>query len=127
MEATREVLTIGHSNHPIERFVALLLGAGVTAVADVRSAPYSRFVPQFNHGALKESLRQAGIAHVHLGNELGGRPRHQARHAGRHDYEHVAATERFQSGLQRVLDGAATHRVAVMCASNSRWIATAAG
>jgi hypothetical protein len=39
------VFTIGHSSHPIDRFVALLAGAGVGAVADVRSAPYSRVNP----------------------------------------------------------------------------------
>jgi uncharacterized protein (DUF488 family) len=73
----REILTIGHSNHPIEQFLALLQGAGVTAVADVRSAPHSRYVPQFNHDALKAALRDAGIAHVYLGKELGGRPQNK--------------------------------------------------
>lgn len=113
----REVLTIGHSAHSIERFLELLHGAGVTAVADVRSAPYSRHVPQFNHDALKAALRRAGLAYVHLGRELGGRPQDRSRYRdGVVDYEAIARTEPFQAGLQRVLDGAATHRVAVMCA-----------
>ena len=52
MPATRgTVLTLGHSTHPIEAFVALLQSHGATAVADVRAAPYSRFNPQFNRGA----------------------------------------------------------------------------
>jgi uncharacterized protein (DUF488 family) len=113
----REVLTIGHSNHPMEQFLALLHEAGVTAVADVRSAPHSRYVPQFNHDALKVALRGAGIAHVYLGKELGGRPQHPQQYRdGVVDYEKIAATEAFQAGLQRVVDGAATHRVALMCA-----------
>jgi uncharacterized protein (DUF488 family) len=113
----REVLTIGHSNHPIEHFLALLQGAGVTAVADVRSAPHSRYVPQFNHDALKTSLRAAGIAHVYLGKELGGRPQNKQQYRdGVADYEKIAASEAFNAGLRRVLDGAATHRVALMCA-----------
>ena len=113
----REILTIGHSNHPIEHFLALLQGAGVTAVADVRSAPHSRHVPQFNHDALKAALREAGIAHVYLGKELGGRPQNKQQYRdGVADYEKIAATEAFQAGLRRVLDGAATHRVALMCA-----------
>ncbi len=113
----REVLTIGHSSHPIEHFLALLHGAGVTAVADVRSAPHSRHVPQFNHDALKAALRGAGIAHVYLGKELGGRPQNKQQYRdGVADYEKIAATEAFQAGLRRVLDGAATHRVALMCA-----------
>ncbi len=113
----REVLTIGHSNHPIEQFLELLRGAGVTAIADVRSAPHSRYVPQFNHDALKAVLRGAGIAHVYLGKELGGRPQNKQQYRdGVADYEKIAATEAFQAGLQRVLDGATTHRVALLCA-----------
>jgi len=69
-----EVLTIGHSAHPPERFIALLRGADVTAVADVRSAPYSRYSPQFNQAQLRDELGRAGIAYVFLGRELGGRP-----------------------------------------------------
>src|SRR6266496_4132642 len=67
------VLTIGHSSHPIERFVALLRQHGVTAVADVRSAPYSRHQPQFNKDLLQRSLKDAGIAYIFLGKELGAR------------------------------------------------------
>ncbi|HEY1934361.1 MAG TPA: DUF488 domain-containing protein [Acetobacteraceae bacterium] len=113
----REVLTIGHSSHSMERFLELLHGAGATAVADVRSAPYSRHVPQFNHDALKAALRAAGVAYVHLGKELGGRPQDRSRYRGGVvDYEHIARTPVFEAGLQRVLEGAATHRVALMCA-----------
>lgn len=117
VDEPRVILTIGHSNHPIEHFLALLHGAGVTAVADIRSAPHSRHVPQFNHDALKATLRDAGIAHVYLGKELGGRPQNRRQYRdGVVDYETIAATEPFQVGLRRVLDGAATHRVALMCA-----------
>lgn len=117
VDEPRDILTIGHSNHPIEQFLALLQGAGVTAVADVRSAPHSRHVPQFNHDALKAALRDAGIAHVYLGKELGGRPQNKQQYRdGVADYEKIAATEAFQGGLRRVLDGAVTHRVALMCA-----------
>jgi uncharacterized protein (DUF488 family) len=113
----REVLTIGHSSHTMEHFLGLLREAGVTAVADVRSAPHSRHVPQFNHDALKAALREAGIAHVYLGRELGGRPQNKAQYRdGVADYEKIAASDAFQAGLQRVLDGAAAHRIALMCA-----------
>jgi len=42
------VFTIGHSNHTIEAFIALLEQHGVTAISDVRSHPYSRYLPHFN-------------------------------------------------------------------------------
>ena len=61
------LFTIGHSNHPIEQFLFLLKGCGITAVADVRSQPYSRHYPQYSQGALKISLQEAGIAYVFLG------------------------------------------------------------
>ena len=110
------ILTIGHSTHPAERFLALLRGAGVTAVADVRSAPYSRHAPQFNNDALKGELRSAGIAYSFLGKELGGRPRdRQFFRDGVADYEKMAATEEFQRGLDRVVEGARKYRVALMC------------
>ncbi len=66
------VFTIGHSNHPRERFIALLRGEEITALADVRSTPFSRRHPQFSKPALAETLPQEGIAYVYLGEELGG-------------------------------------------------------
>ena len=65
------ILTIGHSNHVLDVFLALLRQHRVTAVADVRSAPYSRFNPQFNRESLAEALGGEGIRYVYLGNALG--------------------------------------------------------
>lgn len=67
------VLTIGHSTHSLDRFLKLLRQHKVTAVADVRFAPYSVFNPQFNREMLAGDLKEAGIDYVFLGNELGGR------------------------------------------------------
>jgi len=71
---TPAVLTIGHSTHSNEQFMALLAAQGVSAVADVRIAPYSRHQPDFNRETLRESLAASGIAYVFLGRELGARP-----------------------------------------------------
>ena len=111
------VFTIGHSNHPLATFIGLLRGAGVTAVADVRSIPYSRRWPQFGRPALERSLGDAGIAYVFLGAELGGKRDDPALLSeGRVDFERVAATESFRAGLDRVEEGARRHRIALMCA-----------
>ncbi len=111
-----ELLTIGHSNHSPERFIELLHGAGVTAVADVRSAPYSRHAPQFNRDRLRDDLDRAGIAYVFLGRELGGRPAEREFYAdGVADYEKMAQAPAFVAGLERVIVGAQSHRVALMC------------
>ena len=111
------VLTIGHSTHAFDAFTALLHRHHVTAVADVRSAPYSRFNPQFNRKPLTEALKVQGMRYVYLGRELGGRSDDlDCYEDGRIRYDRVAATESFKSGLARVVQGAAKHRIALMCA-----------
>lgn len=56
------IYTIGHSNHGIEKFLALLEQHGIETVFDVRSQPYSRFNPQFKYRALGQALEGAGIS-----------------------------------------------------------------
>jgi uncharacterized protein (DUF488 family) len=112
-----DVLTIGHSTHTDERFIELLRGARVTAVADVRTSPHSRHLPQFNRGALEDKLREHGIAYSFLGEELGGRPKDRQYYSvGVADYERMATAAEFQHGLKRVMDGARKYRIALMCA-----------
>ena len=111
------ILTIGHSNHSLDGFLTLLSRHRVTAVADVRSAPYSRFRPHFNRKALEASLDARGIRYAFFGRELGGRPDDPVCYeGGRVDYERVAATRGFRDGIARVIDAASRHRVALMCA-----------
>ena len=111
------VLTIGHSNHSMDALLALLKQHGVTAVADVRSAPYSRYTPQFNHDALRDALEAFGIEYVYLGGELGGRPADRSCYdeEGRVLYERVAETDAFDDGIRVVVHQADEGRVALMC------------
>jgi len=111
------MLTVGHSNHPLPRFLELLAGAGVSAVADVRSTPYSRFLPQYRREPLAAALQAAGIAYVFLGAELGARRDEPEAYDGeRVDYERVAALPAFRHGLERLVEGSRRHRIALMCA-----------
>ncbi|WP_410052548.1 DUF488 family protein [Bradyrhizobium sp. SZCCHNRI1003] len=113
---TTEVLTIGHSTHSWARFIALLRQAHVTAIADVRSTPYSRYFPHFNRDELSAELRRDGISYVFLGKELGGRPNeHRFYCEGVADYESMAGTPDFTVGLDRVINGARKYRIALMC------------
>jgi uncharacterized protein (DUF488 family) len=113
---TLRILTVGHSNHDAEHFVALLRRHGVSAVADVRSAPFSRFSPQFNKDALKKTLQQDGISYVFLGKELGARSQdHSCYVDGQVQYSLLAKTELFCSGIERLLRGAEGEQIAVMC------------
>ena len=110
--------TIGHSNHPIERFLALLQPQGITAVADVRSTPYSRFNPQFRREKLQAALAGVGIQYVFLGAELGARSQDPACYdsEGRVSYARLAGTDLFRKGIERLKTGMAEHRISLMCA-----------
>jgi uncharacterized protein (DUF488 family) len=112
------IYTIGHSNHPIDRFIALVQRHGVEAIADVRSTPYSRFNPQFSKERLQAALAAAGIRYVSLGEELGARTKDPTCYdeEGRVSYSRLAATDLFRRGLDRLLTGMQSHRIAIMCA-----------
>jgi uncharacterized protein (DUF488 family) len=115
-ENSLEILTIGHSSQPYESFLEKLVGAGVTAIADVRTSPFSRQFPQFSRDTLRASLRADGIEYVYLGAELGGRPAAPDSYTrGIADYEKMARSEFFRRGLDRALQGAAKFKLALMC------------
>ena len=112
-----ELLTIGHSTHPIEVFIDLLQQHGVTALADVRSHPYSRYFPQYSQAALRSALLQSGISYVFLGKELGARSDNPACYAeGRVQYDLLAREASFAKGLVRLREGMARYRISLMCA-----------
>lgn len=114
-----EVFTVGHSTLPYERFIALLRHAGVNAIADIRTSPFSRHFPQFNRDTLKSELRLDGVSYVFLGKELGGRPRDRMLYRdGVADYEKMATCEAFGEGLRRVVEGAKRYRIALMCSEH---------
>jgi uncharacterized protein (DUF488 family) len=111
------IYSIGHSNGTIERLMALLQQHSITAVADVRSQPYSRFNPQFNREVLASSLKSAGLEYVILGQELGARSDDPACYRnGRAQYSLIAKAAMFQRGIGRLLSGAERFRLAILCA-----------
>jgi uncharacterized protein (DUF488 family) len=119
MNATNSqpVFTIGHSNLEIGKFVALLKQHGIQAIADVRSSPYSQYNPQFNRELLQRALHEQNISYVFLGEELGARRSERECYLeGRADYELISQTPAFKRGIERVTEGAAKMRVALMCA-----------
>ena len=110
-ETRNPVFTIGHSNHEPEEFLTLLQRHGVDVVVDVRSAPYSRYLPHFNKEHLAETLKQAAIRYSFKGKELGGQPADRAYYddEGRVVYDRLAATAAFKGGIEYILDTAAVH------------------
>jgi uncharacterized protein (DUF488 family) len=121
------IFTVGHSTRPIDEFIALLQAHGVKEIVDVRSIPMSRYNPQFNTGALKESLEQEHIRYKHL-KKLGGLRHakkdsinlgwHNASFRGFADY---MATQAFSEGLESLMKIATMRNTAIMCAEAVPW------
>lgn len=97
-----EIFTIGHSDQTAEQFIALLQKHGIRLLADVRSAPASRFAPQFNRAALTRRLQEVGIDYRWFGQALGGKPR--------------APEPVFIAGIGDLLQAAERQPTAIMCA-----------
>jgi len=125
MAAGDQLFTIGHSTHAIDRFVALLGRHRVEVLCDVRRFPGSRRHPQFNAGALRDSLAVAGVDYEPFGEELGGRRRASRTPRGpaavwRNDafrgYAEYMETDEFATGLERLEELARSQPTAIMCA-----------
>jgi uncharacterized protein (DUF488 family) len=113
---SKKLFTIGHSNLSLEDFIALLQKYEVTAIADVRSHPYSRYLPHFNQTELKIEFLKANISYVFLGNELGARPKNLSCYINDQAvYQKIAATRLFVAGIQRVFSGSKKYQIALMC------------
>jgi uncharacterized protein (DUF488 family) len=121
------VLTIGHSTRKLEDFLALLQGAEVDHLADVRRFPHSPRQPHFNIESLPASLAGIGIGYTHM-EALGGRrkahkdsPHTLWREEGFRGYADYAETPPFRLALNDLLRRAQEKRVAIMCAEALWW------
>src|ERR1043165_9075518 len=113
--------SIGHSRHPIERFLQLLEQHRIETLVDVRSMPYSRFSPHFGIHALRKAVADAGRAYLFLGKELGGGPEGAEYYDGEGHvlYGRRAEASDFCAGLDRLAVEADSHRVAIMCSEEN--------
>jgi uncharacterized protein (DUF488 family) len=105
------IYTIGHSNHELSALIALLEAHQIELVADVRSSPYSRYVPQANRETLARALQHSGIAYRWMGDRLGGKPDGLVA-----DYDKLRLDVAFQQGLAELLSAADGRRTAILCA-----------
>jgi uncharacterized protein (DUF488 family) len=119
--------SIGHSTRTIEEFAALLAARGVRRLADIRTVPKSRHVPQFNSEPMKASMARSGIDYEHL-PELGGlrKPRPDSKNLGWKNksfrgYADYMETAEFEEGLQRLLAEASDGPLVYMCAEAVPW------
>lgn len=113
------IFTIGHSNMDMAAFLKLLADNSIQVVVDVRSAPYSRFVPHFNKAGMENAVRDAGMKYIFMGDAIGGKPagKEFLDAAGKVLYEKIAVTDKFQKGLGRLTKGLADGWImALVCA-----------
>jgi uncharacterized protein (DUF488 family) len=127
-DPAKGIFTIGHSTHPIERFLELLGEHRVAIVADVRSFPSSKRWPQFNQAALSASLERAGIEYRWL-KQLGGRrsskrvdsPHTAWQHPAFRSYADYTESADFADGMRELTEAATASRMAYMCSEGLWW------
>ncbi|MCV7418531.1 DUF488 domain-containing protein [Mycolicibacterium litorale] len=123
------MLTAGHGRLSGDELAALLRGAGVTSLVDIRRFPGSRAHPDMSRDAMSSWLPAGGIAY-RWEERLGGR-RRLPPDAPREDpwwqVEQFAAyaahtrTEEFDAALGEVLGESASRTVLVMCSESVWW------
>jgi uncharacterized protein (DUF488 family) len=121
------MFTIGHSNRPLAEFLEILKAHGVELLVDIRTAPRSRYNPQFNRDALPPALAAEGIAYEHMPG-LGGlrHPRKDSinmgwKNASFRGYADYMQTEEFRENLEKLLELSKGRTAAVMCAESLPW------
>ena len=111
------IYTIGYGNRSIAELIEVLHQHAIAYLIDVRSAPYSRYKPEFSKAPLANELERHSIRYVFMGDAVGGRPDDETCYVnGKVDYEKVKATAFYQRGIER-LHTAFTQqqRVVLMC------------
>lgn len=126
-----KLYTIGHSNHRIEQLIQLLNDQGIMILVDVRTAPYSRFNPQFNKENLERELLLQNIQYAYAGRYLGGRPSDPACYKSGvlpstdtdylHEVDYLEVMKRswFIQGIGQLLELADQDLAAVMCSEEN--------
>ncbi len=117
MSSDLAIWTVGHSNHDLDGFARLVDGEQIEFLVDVRSFPFSRFAPHFNRDELQAAMAQRGVGYLFLGAELGGRPTRDEHYdaEGHALYGLMAEDETFTAAVDRLISGAARHRIALLC------------
>jgi len=121
------LFTIGHGARPIEELVAVLEGAGIERLVDVRTAPGSRKHPQYGKDALAERLEAAGIEYAWR-RDLGGwrkpdpdSPNTALTSPGFRGYADYMSSETFDRAASWLIGSARERLTAFMCAETLWW------
>ncbi len=115
------LLTIGYGARTIDEFIAALKANRIEYLIDVRTAPYSKFKPEFSREALQARLERDGLRYLFMGDTLGGQPNDPACLTdGKVDYDKVRNQPFFQAGIERLKKAFAQKRRAALMCSEGR-------
>lgn len=121
------VYTIGHSTHPIEKFIDMLRARDIATLIDIRTIPRSRHNPQYAQEAIAKALQSSGIAYRYM-KELGGLRRARKdspntgwRNASFRGYADYMQTDAFRQAVDELVSLSEKSRVAIMCAEAVPW------
>jgi len=117
MLVNSSLYSIGHGQKTQDEFLSELKSFDISYLVDVRTSPYSKWVPQFNQGTIEGWLQQEGIRYIYMGDCIGGRPQNICYdEEGYFDYHRMAEEPAFKTGLHRLVDANSKNcRVAIMC------------
>jgi len=115
------LFTIGYGARTLDEFLAVLKANRIEYLIDVRTAPFSKFKPEFSKDLLQHHVERVGLRYVFMGDTLGGQPRDPACHTdGKVDYEKVRAQLFFQAGMERLRKAFEQQRRAALMCSEGR-------
>jgi len=125
------VLTFGHGRADRDRLAALLTGAGVEHIVDVRRFPGSRANPAAAAGQIEALATELGISYRHE-PRFGGRRRLTAAEAATapdtwwtvpafRAYAGWTRGPQFRAALTELLETAAPRTTALMCSESLWW------
>ena len=112
-----KLYTIGHGNIEPDEFMRRLKQFNIEMLIDVRSKPYSRYVPHFNKEGIKHLCKDNGMKYLFFGNLLGGKPEDDSvtDKGTKINYDLLAEKDYFLSGIDRLLNLTNKYRLCLMC------------
>lgn len=124
----QRLLTIGHGTASEEELAALIRGADIQSLFDVRTVPKSRRHPQFWREQLERWVPQRTGSSYRWDPALGGfrtadpnSPNVALRHPSFRAYADYMETDAFAAALDELLAQTAASHVAIMCSETLWW------
>ncbi len=115
------LFTIGYGTRTLAELIAVLKANHIEYLVDIRTAPYSKFKPEFSKEPLEKVLGRAGIRYLFMGDTLGGQPSDPACHTdGKVDYDKVRGQAFFKNGIERLKKAFEQQRRAALMCSEGR-------